>query len=620
MTETSINTINAINTISTIDKLNENKSNDSKDNLAALTEVIENHCLLFPTYATKHIYKDGSDSPILTDDWNIRIRGWAYSAPKSTKTRSLFLGLTSRVTGIQKTDASYEILESRTSLFWANNIDDKEFTAKIIGLTDSNKMSLEGDPNDLSIEHLNSQDSIETDIINVNENLKKIVKVDNNVQQKFPEEETSSIRISPLTGNLSGYLTIKQSIVDKWSRQEESNAQVVSKFFQNLIGKGNTKIQLLKIQSICDDEKSHPAHGVVNLIEPKGFSVISDIDDTIKETEILGGAKTIFRNTFLQPFKDVDGMSNLYTKWYNQSVAFHYVSNSPWQLFPMIRSFFNTYHFPPGSAHLKFYDGIFKSARNQRDHPMASKFMYIRELLKDFPERKFILIGDTGELDPEIYTTIARENPDRIIKIFVRDVTTAHVKDLPAQPVKRSYTQTFTTTYKYLRSYYSGDFNDENDDKVKDDENLNQVKDDDNMNKVKDDDNMDKVTSTRNIKDEQDKSSHSHLSRIMHDITHLHSSLGSMIGFSSAISATTDENKREVSKDEIIINTTTDSSNNDNNDENKEDDVTEMKTPLEMFHKRLEDLKKGLPEGLFSTFMDPKEIENDPLIKKNLNS
>ncbi|CAG8530699.1 1138_t:CDS:2 [Diversispora eburnea] len=502
MSETTLNAINAINTISTLE---ENKDKDNND--TATTEVFENRCLLFPTYATKHIYKDGSDSPILTDEWNIRIRGWAYSAPKSTRTRSLFLGLTSRVTGIQKTDASYEILESRTSLFWANNIDDKEFTAKIIGLTDSNKMSLEGDPNDLSIEHL---------------------------------KEMSSIKISPLTGNLSGYLTIKQSIVDKWLRQEESNAQAVGKFFQNLIGKGNNKIQLLKIQSVCDDEKSHTTYGVVNLIGPKGFSVIS----------------------------------------YNKSVAFHYVSNSPWQLFPMIGSFFNTYHFPPGSAHLKFYDGIFKSARNQRDQPMASKFMYIRELLKDFPERKFILIGDTGELDPEIYTTIARENPDRIIKIFVRDVTTAHVKDLPAQPAKRSYTQTFTTTYKYLRSYYSGDFNNENPNEVKVDENVDKIKDDI----------MDKVESTRDIKDEQDKqdkydeSSHPYLTRIMHDISHLHSSLGSIIGFDN----TTDENKRD------------------------------MKTPLEMFHERLEKLKKGLPEGLFSTFTDPKDIENDPLIKKYL--
>ena len=58
------------------------------------------------------------------------------------------------------------------------------------------------------------------------------------------------------------------------------------------------------------------------------------------------------------------------------------MSNSPWQLFPSLRSFFQLYNFPPGSAHFKFYDGLIKSAYEQKENPMASKFMYIRELLK----------------------------------------------------------------------------------------------------------------------------------------------------------------------------------------------------------------------------------------------
>ncbi|CAG8831470.1 25532_t:CDS:1, partial [Racocetra persica] len=45
----------------------------------------------------------------------------------------------------------------------------------------------------------------------------------------------------------------------------------------------------------------------------------------------------------------------------------------------------------------------------------------------------------------------------------------------------------------------------------------------------------------------------------------------------------------------------------------------EMRTPLEMFHERLNNLKKGIPDGVFSTFLDPSEIENDPIIKNALN-
>ncbi|CAG8637430.1 424_t:CDS:2, partial [Racocetra persica] len=216
-----------------------------------------------------------------------------------------------------------------------------------------------------------------------------------------------------------------------------------------LFGKGQKeeqkephKIKLLKLEA-HQHQIVNPllkqTYGVVNLIEPDGYSVISDIDDTIKQTEILEGARTVFSNTFLEEAKEVPGMPELYHKWYDRGVAIHYVSNSPWQLFPMLQAFFDKSDFPPGSAHLKFYDGLFKSAREQKQHPMESKFIYIRELLRDFPKRKFILIGDTGEYDPEIYTTIYRENPSRILRIFVRDVTTEHIKNQPAQSPHQSF-------------------------------------------------------------------------------------------------------------------------------------------------------------------------------------
>ncbi|CAG8835876.1 15645_t:CDS:2, partial [Racocetra persica] len=48
-------------------------------------EEYDQHCLLFPTYATKHGL-DESDNPDITDNWNIRVRGWAYSAPKTSRT------------------------------------------------------------------------------------------------------------------------------------------------------------------------------------------------------------------------------------------------------------------------------------------------------------------------------------------------------------------------------------------------------------------------------------------------------------------------------------------------------------------------------------------------------
>lgn len=47
----------------------------------------------------------------------------------------------------------------------------------------------------------------------------------------------------------------------------------------------------------------------------------------------------------------------------------------------------------------------------------------IEPLLKRFPKRKFILIGDSGERDPEIYGALARKFPEQITQIYIRDVT-----------------------------------------------------------------------------------------------------------------------------------------------------------------------------------------------------
>lgn len=64
----------------------------------------------------------------------------------------------------------------------------------------------------------------------------------------------------------------------------------------------------------------------------------------------------ILENTFLNPTREVDGMSELYRKWVDLGAHVHYVSNGPWQLFPMLTDFFSKYNFPPGSAHLRIID------------------------------------------------------------------------------------------------------------------------------------------------------------------------------------------------------------------------------------------------------------------------
>lgn len=161
----------------------------------------------------------------------------------------------------------------------------------------------------------------------------------------------------------------------------------------------------------------------VEIIEPRGISLISDIDDTIKRSNISLGAREIFRNTFIRDLADmsVKGTKEWYNTLHEMGVQVHYCSNSPWQLFPVLATFFHGAGMPPGSLHLKAYAGMLQGIFE----PVAErKKGTLERIMQDFPERKFLLVGDSGEADLEVYTDLAVANPGRILAVFIRDVTT----------------------------------------------------------------------------------------------------------------------------------------------------------------------------------------------------
>jgi phosphatidate phosphatase APP1 len=165
----------------------------------------------------------------------------------------------------------------------------------------------------------------------------------------------------------------------------------------------------------------------VKITEAKGVSIISDVDDTIKHSSIASGAREIFRNTFIRDLADltIEGVREWYKTMYDMGVGIHYVSNSPWQLFPVLVTFFRVADLPPGSYHLKQYSGMLQGIFE----PVAErKKGTLERIMRDFPERRFILIGDSGEADLEVYTDVVLANPRKILAVFIRDVTT------PEQP------------------------------------------------------------------------------------------------------------------------------------------------------------------------------------------
>ncbi len=159
----------------------------------------------------------------------------------------------------------------------------------------------------------------------------------------------------------------------------------------------------------------------VHLLPREGVSVISDIDDTLKHTHVLS-RHALLANTFLREFEPIPGMANLFREWSSQGAAFHYVSSSPWQLYRNLAGLFETEGFPEGSFHLLAF--------RLRDHLMrkilmmrrSGKGSVIKNILQMYPERRFILVGDSGEADPEIYAQAAQRFPRQVARVFIREV------------------------------------------------------------------------------------------------------------------------------------------------------------------------------------------------------
>jgi len=178
----------------------------------------------------------------------------------------------------------------------------------------------------------------------------------------------------------------------------------------------------LEVTAVLDDDDPRRFVGRVHLVPPTGVSVISDIDDTIKVTDVRDRDE-LLANTFLREYRAVRGMSEVYAALAAQGAAFHYVSGSPQPLHEPLRTFlFERAGFPAGSLHLqgaRLADGeILDLLEPSVEHKLAS----IRALLAAFPGRRFLLIGDSGEADASIYTTIENEHPDQVLGILIRDV------------------------------------------------------------------------------------------------------------------------------------------------------------------------------------------------------
>ncbi len=170
------------------------------------------------------------------------------------------------------------------------------------------------------------------------------------------------------------------------------------------------------------DHPTIPSQPIIaRCIAWQGLSVVSDIDDTIKDSQVAP-LRILLANTFLNEFRSVAGMSKLYRQWATVGADFHYVSSSPWQLFVPIEKLCQKDQFPAGTFHLRSFHLSQDLLRKMLIFRQKGKALVIGSLLKTFPHRKFVLVGDSGERDPEIYCRLGRKFPDQVKGIYIRDL------------------------------------------------------------------------------------------------------------------------------------------------------------------------------------------------------
>jgi phosphatidate phosphatase APP1 len=146
------------------------------------------------------------------------------------------------------------------------------------------------------------------------------------------------------------------------------------------------------------------------------FGIISDIDDTILETGVQRVGQML-RQTFTgsaltrTPFP---GAAELYRDLAAGVNPVFYVSSSPWNLHAFLVAFLRHRAFPMGPVLLRDLVGT-REGREQ-------KHGRIQEILDLHPRLSFVLVGDSGEKDPEIYADIVRAYPERILAVYIREV------------------------------------------------------------------------------------------------------------------------------------------------------------------------------------------------------
>lgn len=190
------------------------------------------------------------------------------------------------------------------------------------------------------------------------------------------------------------------------------------------------------LDRLTEQESVQGVGEVVVAAETAVFGVISDVDDTILQTFATNLLK-VAQLTFLHnartrlPFPGVAAFYQALQHSGGTTNPIFYVSSSPWNLYDLLDDFMALNGIPAGPIFLRDL-GLDAHKLFAQDHH-THKLEQIRHILQTHATLPFILIGDSGQQDPEIYRQVVAAFPGRIAAIYIRDVSASERDDEVAQ-------------------------------------------------------------------------------------------------------------------------------------------------------------------------------------------
>jgi phosphatidate phosphatase APP1 len=167
------------------------------------------------------------------------------------------------------------------------------------------------------------------------------------------------------------------------------------------------------------------------------FGLISDLDDTVIRSDVTSigrmlytvltgnaqtrspfpGVSSLYRALARHmPDKRPDGGPERRSRQQRGQNPVFYVSSSPWNFFDLLWQFLEYRRIPLGPLFLRNWGADLMSGHSSYKHSV------IERIFTAHPQLKFVLVGDSGEHDPEIYAEVAQRYPERVLSIYIRDV------------------------------------------------------------------------------------------------------------------------------------------------------------------------------------------------------